>query len=139
MQLLIFNLGNELFAIDTAKIQSINEPMPVKKVPLAPPYILGLINLRGNIISIIDINLLLGIPETGNLKENVIILELKDEVLGMMVDYAAEIIETENALQPELPDCKRDGYVEGVVRFEGRAALLIDVEKLLEENNGGKG
>jgi len=139
LQVLIFNLGNELFALDTARIQSINEPVPVTKVPVAPPYILGLINLRGNIISIIDINLLLGIPETGILKENAIILELKDEVLGILVDYAAEIIETDDTSFPELPYSKRTGYFEGVIRFEGRQALLIDVDKLLESHNGGKG
>jgi len=139
LQVLIFNLGNELFALDTARIQSINEPVPVTKVPVAPPYILGLINLRGNIISIIDINLLLGIPETGILKENAIILELKDEVLGILVDYAAEIIETDDTSFPELPYSKMTGYFEGVIRFEGRQALLIDVDKLLESHNGGKG
>lgn len=138
MQVLIFNLGNELFALDTARIQSINEPVPVTKVPMAPPHILGLINLRGNIISIIDINLLLGIPETGKPKENAIILELKDEVLGILVDYAAEIIETDDTSLPELNDSKRTDYLEEVISFEDKKALLIDVDKLLESHNGEK-
>jgi len=139
LQLLIFNLGKELFALDTCKIQSINEPMVITRVPKAPPYILGLINLRGNIISLMDINLLLGIPETGNLKENIIILELKDEVLGILVDCAAEIIETDDAPLSEIPDSQRTDYAEGVIKFENRNALLIDMEKLLEANYVGKG
>lgn len=138
MQVLIFNLGNELFALYTARIQSINEPVPVTKVPMAPPHILGLINLRGNIISIIDINLLLGTPETGKPKENAIILELKDEVLGILVDYAAEIIETDDTSLPELNDSKRTDYLEEVISFEDKKALLIDVDKLLESHNGEK-
>ncbi len=57
MQVVIFKLNNEQFAVQTDKIQSINDAMEITKVPKAPAHIKGLINLRGNIISLLDINL----------------------------------------------------------------------------------
>lgn len=61
MQVVVFRLGDEQFAVETAKVQGINDIMEITRVPKAPNYIKGLINLRGNVISLLDINLLLNI------------------------------------------------------------------------------
>ena len=78
MQLVIFKLGEEHFAVDTDKILSINDMMPITKVPNAPNYIKGLINLRGSIKSLVDINLLLNINSNQE-QNNIIILKVDDE------------------------------------------------------------
>ena len=64
MQVVIFKLNNEQFAVQTDKVQTITDGMKITRVPKAPDYIKGLINLRGNVISLLDINLLLNIPKT---------------------------------------------------------------------------
>ena len=75
MQIVIFRLKDELFAVETAKVQSITDVMEITKVPKAPMHIKGLINLRGNILSLLDINLLLNIDKEDNSQRNIIIVD----------------------------------------------------------------
>ena len=74
MQIVVFKLGQEHFGVETEKVQGINDMMQITIVPKAPKYIKGLINLRGMIKSLVDINLLLNL-ETNNEQNNIIILE----------------------------------------------------------------
>lgn len=75
MQIIVFDLNDEQFAVETSKVQSINDAMEITKVPKAPKHIKGLINLRGNVISLLDIEVLLDTHKTDKPKESVIILE----------------------------------------------------------------
>ena len=61
MQIVVFKLGDEHFAVETERVQGINDMMGITRVPKAPRYIKGLINLRGSIKSLVDINLLLDV------------------------------------------------------------------------------
>jgi len=83
MQVVVFKLADEQFAVETAKVQSINDTMGITKVPKAPEHIKGLINLRGNIISLLDINLLLDVEKNNSEQNNIIILEMEDELVGI--------------------------------------------------------
>ncbi|MBU5483082.1 chemotaxis protein CheW [Clostridium sp. MSJ-11] len=131
MQVVIFRLKNEQFAVETDKVQSINDTMEITKVPNAPYYIKGLINLRGNVISLLDINLLLDIDKGEKEQNNIIILNIEEEMLGITVDQVDEVLDVEESLIEKLDDVRRKAYVKGVINFKDRIVTLVDIDRLL--------
>lgn len=134
MQVLIFKLGEELFALRTEKVQSINETMNITRVPMAPEYIKGLVNLRGNVLSLLDINLLLDLPHNEALQENIIILDIENETLGISVDQVIEVIDVAEHLLATSPDLDNRPYIEGILKFEGSIVTLIDMDILCKKS-----
>ncbi|MCY6370430.1 chemotaxis protein CheW [Clostridium ganghwense] len=130
MQVVIFRLGDEQFAVETAKVQGINDIMEITRVPKSPDYIKGLINLRGNVISLLDINLLLNIEKKENVEQNnIIILKMEDEHVGITVDEVDEVLEIEEEIVEKVDD-QRKLYIKGVINFKDRVVTLIDIDKL---------
>ena len=130
MQFVIFKLGEEHFAVETDKILSINDMMNITRVPKAPNYIKGLINLRGSIKSLVDINLLLNI-ESDKKQNNIIILKVDDEEIGISVDEVEEVIDIDEQKLQKLETHNTEGYIKGVIDLESRLLTIIDIEKLL--------
>jgi purine-binding chemotaxis protein CheW len=131
MQVVVFKLGDEQFAVETSKVQSINDTMVITKVPKAPDYIKGLINLRGNIISLLDINLIVGIEKGAMSENNIIILEMEEELVGITVDQVDEVLDIEEAVIEKIENDKRKSYIRGVINFQDRIVTLIDIDNLL--------
>lgn len=134
MQVLIFKLGEELFALRTEKVQSINETMNITRVPMAPEYIKGMVNMRGNVLSLLDINLLLDLPHNENLQENIIILDIENETLGISVDQVVEVMDMPEHLLAANPDMNNRQYIEGILKFEGSIVTLIDMDILCKKS-----
>lgn len=133
VQVVIFRIGDEQFAVETSKVQSINDIMEITKVPKAPKYIKGLINLRGNIISLLDINLLLDIEKNDAEQNNIIILEVDDEQVGMTVDEVDEVLEIEENIIEKIEIERKKSYIKGVLNFKDRIVTLIDINKLISK------
>ncbi|QAT40556.1 chemotaxis protein CheW [Clostridium sp. JN-9] len=129
MQVVVFRINNEQFAIETNRVQTINDSVQVTKVPMAPSYIKGLINLRGNVISLLDINLLLDIPKNDSSEENIIIVERDEELIGISVDQVDEVIDVDENLLEKPEDSGKD-YIQGVINFQDRIVTLINIDKL---------
>jgi purine-binding chemotaxis protein CheW len=132
MQVVVFKVNEEQFAVEAAKVQSINDMMEITKVPKSAEYIKGLINLRGTIISLLDINLLLNIEKAEGSQENIIILNLKDESVGVTVDQVDEVLEIEEDLVELVETDRNKAYIKGVINFKDRIITLIDIAKLIE-------
>lgn len=133
MQVVIFKLSNEQFAVETSKVQSINDYMEITKVPRAPSHIKGIINLRGNVISILDINLLMDVPKQENSKqseESIIILEMEEELVGIVVDQVDEVLDLDEGMIEKITDENKKAYIEGVINFKDRVVTLINIDKL---------
>jgi purine-binding chemotaxis protein CheW len=131
MQVVVFKLNEEQFAVETSKVQSINDFMEVTKVPKAPKFIKGLINLRGNVISLLDINLLLDIEEYEETQSNIIILEMEQELVGIAVDQVDEVQEVDVKNLEKIDYGKGKSYVKGVINLKDRIVTLIDIDKLI--------
>jgi purine-binding chemotaxis protein CheW len=131
VQIVVFKLNDEEFAVETAKVQGINDIMEITRVPKAPAYIKGLINLRGNIISLLDINLLLDTKKKDSDQSNIIILNMKEEVAGISVDEVNEVIDIEENMIERIEDDKKKACIKGVINFQDRIVTLIDVDKLI--------
>jgi purine-binding chemotaxis protein CheW len=137
MQVVVFKVNEEQFAVETAKVQSINDMMEITKVPKSPDYIKGLINLRGNIISLLDINLLLDIEKSEGIQgegsqENIIILNLGDESVGVTVDQVDEVLEIDEEQIEKVETDRKKTYIKGVINLKDRIITLIDISKLIE-------
>lgn len=132
MQVVVFKLKDEQFAVETSKVQNISESMTVTKVPKAPAYVKGLINLRGSVLSLLDINLLLDIGENEAAQQSTIILKLEDDIIGISVDEVDEVLEADESALEKVTDEKSKEYIKGVINFKDRIVTLIDINKLLE-------
>jgi len=132
MQVVVFKVNEEQFAVEASKVQSINDMMEITKVPKSASYIKGLINLRGNIISLLDINLLLDIEKGTIAQENIIILNLDEESVGVTVDQVDEVLEIEENVIERVETDRNKAYIKGVINFKDRIVTLIDIAKLIE-------
>lgn len=128
MQIAIFTLGNEKFALETQLIDGIEKVLNITRVPNTKDYIRGLANLRGNVITIIDLKKYLNMENIMN-EENVIILQSNDERIGLMVDNVHEVVE----ITPDMLEKSNDSadYIKGIVNFKDYIVTLLEGEKLL--------
>ena len=124
MQVVVFKVNEEQFAVEASKVQSINDMMGITKVPKSEEYIKGLINLRGNIISLLDINLLLDIEKSTGQQENIIILNLQEESVGVTVDQVDEVLEIEENLIEKIENDRNKTYIKGVINFKDRIVTI---------------
>ena len=130
MQIVVFRLCEEHFAVDTERVQGINDMMVVTKVPKAPSYIKGLINLRGSIKSLVDINLLLNL-DSNNEQQNIIILKVLDEEVGISVDEVEEVLDVEERDIQKVEANANSQYIKGIINIDGRLLTIIDIDNLL--------
>ena len=131
MQVIIFNLGEEQFAVKTEVVQNITDMMEVTRVPNAPKYIKGLINLRGNVISLLDLNLLLDVKGKKEEHDSTIIIKIGDEAVGIAVDTVEEVLEIDETIIENFEENRDKNYIRGVLNFNDRIVTLIDVGRLI--------
>jgi len=135
---LSFNLGDELFAANVAKVTSILEMQKITKVPKAPDYLKGVINLRGNVLPVIDTRLKFGMEETKVTKNTcILVLEIKiDEekiAVGALVDFVKEVLEIdeEHTLPPPNIGSKfKSDFIYGVYKNNEDFIMLVDLDKI---------
>jgi len=134
LQLVTFKLGTEEFGVDILKVQEINKMMNITKIPNAPAFIEGVINLRGKIIPIVDLRKRLGFKEQPYDKSTrIIVVELEGLVLGFIVDSVSEVLRIpENTIEP--PPSMVAGieseYIEGVGKLDDRLLILLELKKV---------
>lgn len=137
LQLVTFHLGEEEFAIDILNIQGINRMVEVTRVPNAPSYVEGIINLRGSVLPIIDLRKRLGLPAKDYDKNTrFIVVEISSKVIGFIVDNVNEVLRiNEDVTEPPPPmlagiDAE---YITAVGKLEGRLLILLDLERVLSD------
>ncbi|MGL4730128.1 MAG: chemotaxis protein CheW [Clostridium sp.] len=130
MQVVVFKIGDEQFAVETSKVQSISDMMNITLVPKSPSHIKGLINLRGIIITILDINLILNMKSADVEEQNIIILNLEDESVGITVDSVDEVLDIEDASIERSVGEKDKVFIKGVINLKDRIITLLDFDKI---------
>jgi len=136
LQLVTFKLGNEEFGVDILKVQEINRMMVITRIPNAPPFIEGVINLRGKIIPIVDLRKKLGFDNGNGEYEKttrIIVVELDGLVLGFIVDSVSEVLRIpENTIEPppSIVGGVESDYIEGVGKLDNRLLILLELKKL---------
>lgn len=130
MQIVVFRLGEEHFAVETEKVTGINDMMTVTRVPKAPSYIKGLINLRGSIKSLVDINLLLNLKDDTK-QDNIIILKVEDEEIGISVDEVEEVLDIDEKSIQKVESNANKQYIKGIINIDDKLLTIIDIDNLL--------
>ncbi|HPI38074.1 MAG TPA: chemotaxis protein CheW [Ignavibacteriaceae bacterium] len=135
LQLVSFKIGDEEFGIDILRVQEINKMTQITKVPNAPFFVEGVINLRGRVIPIIELRKRLGIEKKEYDKNTrIIVVEISSKTIGFIVDAVSEVLRipvniTEQP--PELVTGLDTKYITSVAKLEDRLLILLDLDKLL--------
>lgn len=129
-------VGGELFGLPIRRVQDVFIPERLTRVPLAPPEIAGLLNLRGRIVTLIDMWLRLGLErrDDGNPKM-AIGVESRGESYGLLIDSVGEVLKLDAALCERCPinlDPRLASVSGGVYRLEGQLLMVLDVDRVLE-------
>ncbi|EGV52244.1 chemotaxis protein CheW [Candidatus Endoriftia persephone str. Guaymas] len=137
IQLVTFRLMDESYGINVMKVQEVLRVSEIAPVPGAPSFVLGIINLRGNVVTVIDTRSRFGLPphEVDD-ASRIIIIESEKQVVGILVDSVAEVVElreTEIDAAPNVGSEESSRYIQGVVTQENRLLILVDLNKLLTD------
>ena len=140
-EFLTFALGQEAYGIEILKVQEIRGYEAVTTIPNAPPFLKGVINLRGTIVPIVDLRIKLSFPNVEYTKFTVvIILNVSDRVLGVVVDSVSDVLALapdQIKPAPEFSGAFDTEYILGMATVEGRTLILIDIEKLMGSRDMG--
>lgn len=136
VQLIVFSLGEEEYALEINHVQEINRLLPVTRVPRAPLFIEGVINLRGNIIPVINLHARIGLSKRTATKNTRIIIALIGGLqVGLIVDGVTEVLRLSRnnfELPENIGGVLPTTYLKAIGKTEGRMILLINIETLLD-------
>jgi len=135
-EFLTFRLGAESYAVDILKVQEIRDIDRVTRVPHVPPYLRGVVNLRGAIVPIVDLGLMLGFPEPIALSSaSAIVLNAGGRLTGLVVAAVSDVIalaDDDIRPAPDLGEHRAGtGAISGIAVRDEATLLLLDVERLL--------
>jgi purine-binding chemotaxis protein CheW len=139
LQLVSFNIGDEEFGVDILKVQEINRMVQVTRVPNTPDYVLGVINLRGKVIPIIDMRNRLGMATKEFDKDTrIVIVEIESKVIGFVVDAVSEVIRINKSITEPPPPMVAgidSEYITAIGKLEDRLLILLDLRKILTDED----
>jgi purine-binding chemotaxis protein CheW len=131
-----FRIGRETFGVPIALVHEIVRVPDITAVPDSPDYVEGVINLRGKIVSVVDLRKRFGEKQISpNKKNRILVAEVEGKMVGLIVDAASEVIkipDNEVDLPPSVFDEGELNYVTGVGKMHGRLIILIDLNKILQ-------
>lgn len=134
IQLVTFILGNEEFGVDIFKVREINKMMNITKVPNAPVFVEGVVNLRGKVTPIIDLRTRLGVNTGHNTeKTSIVVVELSQMVVGLIVDEVKEVLRISSDITEPPPSVVAgidSEFITSVAKLEDRLLLLLDLNKI---------
>jgi purine-binding chemotaxis protein CheW len=134
-EFLTCRLGNESYGIDILKVQEIREIDSVTRVPHTARHVRGVINLRGEIVPVVDLGLMFGFPEALRLEEgSAIVLNVHGRLVGLAVSSVSDVIglaEEQILPPPELGDRAIASAISGIGTHDDESLLLLDVDQLL--------
>jgi len=138
-QFVAFKIGSEEFCIDISRVREIKEMMPITNVPQAPDDVEGIVNLRGQVIPIINLKKVLGYYDDSDLNDKKIILvETDSEVVGFIVDDVSDVVSlSEEQIEsvPSVISSHRGHYLRGIAKKDERLFLVFDLGKMIETSS----
>ncbi|MAA70651.1 MAG: chemotaxis protein CheW [Bermanella sp.] len=137
LQWVTFRLDNETYGINVMQVQEVLRYTEIAPVPGAPPYVLGIINLRGNVVTVIDTRLRFGLSQTEtNDQTRIVIIETENQVVGILVDAVAEVVylrQSEIETTPNVGNDETAKFIQGVCHKNEELLILVDLEKMMSD------
>jgi purine-binding chemotaxis protein CheW len=129
-------IGGQLFGLPILNVQDVFSPERLTRVPLAPAEIAGVLNLRGRIVTLIDLRRLLGLGERKEKMPPMAVgVEMRGESYGLLIDSVGEVLKLEEAAREPAPvnlDPRLARVCAGIHRLEGQLLVVLDVDRVLE-------
>ena len=140
-QMLTFRVGREEYGIDILKVQEIRSHEAATRIAGAPPQVVGVLNLRGEIVPVVDLRVQLGSgDESIGASTVVIVLRLTGRAVGLVVDAVSEVVDLkQHAVHaaPPIASAIEAGHISGVVDVDQRMVILLDIENLVGDPGTG--
>lgn len=137
-QLILFSLGTGNYGIPIENVFEIKKMGDITVVPKAPKFIEGVINLRGNVIPVIDLRKRFGMDKVEMTKKTkTIIVEVKKRQFGLIVDAVAEVVTLNNSqIEPSLPTVSglKAEFINGIGKLEDKLVIILDITRILQSN-----
>ncbi|MBY0565073.1 MAG: chemotaxis protein CheW [Hyphomonadaceae bacterium] len=135
LELISFRIGEQDFCLDIMAVREVRGWTVATPLPHSPPYVRGVINLRGAVLPIIDLKARLGLGETVPTQRSVIIVvHIGDRLVGLLVDEVSEVLEVDKATIQATPSVGCDTveqFVRGIIPLEGRMLSWIELDEIL--------
>lgn len=140
VRICLFSMGEEHYAIPVEMLTEIIIPQKIFPVPTTPPHVIGIINLRGTIVPIVDIRPVLALPQRSS-PGQIAIIKHEAMLLGILVDNVSEVISVPESGFLPLPAepsgtqavMARNRFIKSIIQRENVMAALLDIERVLEE------
>jgi len=138
LQWVTYQLEDETYGINVMQVQEVLRITEIAPVPGAPSYVLGIINLRGNVVTVINTRSRFGLmpKESDDDQSRIIIVEVNSNVIGMLVDSVAEVVYLHQSEIDSVPMVNNDEsarFIQGVCSREDQLLILVDANKFLTE------
>ena len=137
LQWVTFRLENESYGINVMQVQEALRYTEIAPVPGAPPYVLGIINLRGNVVTVIDTRSRFALPNAETTDQTrIVIIEAENQVVGILVDAVAEVVylrQSEIETTPNVGNDESAKFIQGVCHKNDELLILVDLEKLMSD------
>ena len=138
LQWVTFKLDCETYGINVMQVQEVLRYTEIAPVPGAPVYVLGIINLRGNVVTVIDTRSRFGL-DSSDVTDNtrIVIIESEKQVIGILVDSVAEVVylkASEIDVAPNVGNEESAKFIQGVSNRDGELLILVDLNKLLSDD-----
>ncbi|WP_018869465.1 MULTISPECIES: chemotaxis protein CheW [Thioalkalivibrio] len=132
-----FSLADETYAIDVLQVQEVLKVSDIAPVPGVPDYILGIINLRGNVVTVIDARRRMGLEDREpDDASRIVIIDVDDQNVGILVDSVSEVVRiSPDSVEaaPEVGNDESSRFIQGVTSTEAGLTILVDLNKLLSD------
>lgn len=136
-QWVTFRLGEEVYGINVMQVQEVLRMTEIAPVPGAPAYVLGIINLRGNVVTVMDTRQRFGLlPQEADDSTRIVIIEAEDQVVGILVDSVAEVVYLRQSAidtAPNVGNEENSRYIQGVANRDEGLLILVDLNRLLTD------
>ncbi len=142
LQWVTFRLDHETYGINVMQVQEVLRYSSIAPVPGAPSYVLGIINLRGNVVTVIDTRQRFGLA-AGEVTENtrIVIIESDKQVVGILVDSVSEVVylrQSEIEMTPNVGNEDSSKFIQGVCNKNNELLILVDLNRLLTQDEWGE-
>jgi purine-binding chemotaxis protein CheW len=138
LQYVTFRLDDETYGINVMHIQEVLRYSEIAPVPGSPDYVLGIINLRGNVVTVIDTRRRFGLNDADVTDASrIVVMESADQVMGILVDSVAEVVylkSSEIETAPNVGSEESARFIQGVCNKNGELIILVEFDKMLTDH-----
>lgn len=138
LQWVTFRLDSETYGINVMQVQEVLRHTEIAPVPGAPVYVLGIINLRGNVVTVIDTRQRFGLQSAPVTEQTrIVIIEADRQVVGILVDSVAEVVylrQSEIETAPNVGTDESAKFIQGVCNKNDELLILVDLEKMMTDD-----